>query len=110
MRKMDTGEGKCLDTEYNGGPWEWRTLAVADPGSGEPSPSHHLLRSRHVITSHHLLRSRHVISCGQVIDVHIQDYSTGGMTFVHIDGPSDVIWSRDQKASRDHIASRDRII
>jgi len=33
MRKMDTGEGKCLDTEYNGGPWEWRTLGVANPGS-----------------------------------------------------------------------------
>src|SRR6218665_977681 len=41
MRKMDTGEGKCLDTEYNGGPWEWRpwewrTLGVVSPGSGRP--------------------------------------------------------------------------
>jgi len=33
---MDTGEGKCLDTEYNEGPWEWRTLGVVNPGSGEP--------------------------------------------------------------------------
>ena len=33
---MDTEEGKYLDTEYNGRPWEWRTLGVADPGSGEP--------------------------------------------------------------------------
>jgi len=32
---MDTG-GKCLNTEYNGGPWEWQTLGVANPGSGEP--------------------------------------------------------------------------
>jgi len=27
---------KCSDTEYNGSPWEWRTLGVADPGSGGP--------------------------------------------------------------------------
>jgi len=40
--KMDTGT-KCSDTEYDGsgGPWEWRTLEVADteisdPGSGGP--------------------------------------------------------------------------
>jgi len=27
---------KCSDTEYNGTPWEWRTLGMADPGSGGP--------------------------------------------------------------------------
>jgi len=27
---------KCLDTEYNGSPWEWRTLGVVGPGSGGP--------------------------------------------------------------------------
>src|SRR6218665_2343999 len=27
---------KCSDTEYNGSPWEWRTLGVADPGGGGP--------------------------------------------------------------------------
>ena len=27
---------KCSDTEYNDSPWEWRTLGVADPGSGGP--------------------------------------------------------------------------
>ena len=36
MRKMDTGEGKCLDTEYYGVPWEWRTLGEVNPGSGGP--------------------------------------------------------------------------
>src|SRR6218665_2310277 len=27
---------KCSDTVYNGGPWEWRTLGVVDPGVAEP--------------------------------------------------------------------------
>jgi len=30
---MDRG-AKCSDAAYNGAPWEWRTLGVADPGSG----------------------------------------------------------------------------
>src|SRR6218665_3942453 len=30
---------KCSDTKYNGGPWEWWTLGVADPGSGGPFES-----------------------------------------------------------------------
>ena len=25
-----------MDTEYSGGPWEWHTLVVTNPGSGEP--------------------------------------------------------------------------
>jgi len=32
---MDTG-AKCLDAAYNGAPWEWQTLGVADPGSSGP--------------------------------------------------------------------------
>ena len=29
-----TGERECSDAEYNVAPCEWRTLGVADPGSG----------------------------------------------------------------------------